>query len=115
MNLTQLPSAGDISLAWEVREILARAISEVQIAASAGVVVTSKRAQLAALFSAAAAAVLDAEFDVPAAGTFTTVVNGQTITLKDSTGATATGTATKNSPATIHVAAGVLTDVQASA
>lgn len=115
MNLTQLPSAGNLVCAWEIREALALAISEVQVAAASGVDVTSKRATLAALFSAAAAAVLDTEFDVPAAGTFTTVVNGQTITLKDSTGATATGTATKNSPATIHVAAGVLTDVQASA
>lgn len=115
MNLTQLPSAGDISLAWEVREILARAISEVQIAASAGVVVTSKRAQLAALFSAAAAAVLDTEFDVPAAGTYTTVVNGGTVPLYTSAGVVSSGNATLNSPATYTVVGGVVTKVTASA
>lgn len=115
MNLTQLPVAGDITLAWEIREMCARAISEVQIAAASGVTVTAKRAALANLFLTAAAIVQDTEFDVPAAGTFALVSNGQSFTLKDSTGATATGTATKNSPATIHVAAGVVTDVQASA
>lgn len=115
MEVSNLLSPGQITLAYDLRDMAARAISQVQVAKQSGANVATTQAALAAFFSQCAAIVADTNFALPAAGTFATVKNGQTFTLKDSTGATATGTATKNSPATIHVAAGAVTDVQASA
>lgn len=115
MEVSNLLSPGNITLAYDLRDMAARAISQVQVAKQSGATTTATQAALAAFFSQCAAIVADTNFALPAAGTFATVKNGQTIQLLTSTGAVSSGSATRNSPATIHVAAGALTDVQASA
>ncbi|AUG85439.1 putative type II and type III secretion system protein precursor [Ralstonia phage RsoP1IDN] len=115
MEVSNLLSPGQITLAYDLRDMAARAISEVQVAKQSGANVAATKAALAAFFSQCAAIVADANFAVPAAGTFVTVKNGQLTALRTSTLEVSSGSPTRNSPATIRVAGGALSDVVASA
>ncbi len=115
MDLSRLPSPGLIPEAFALRDAVARAISSLEVAKQSGATMTATQATVRDFFLAAAAAVQALDGTVPVTGTVALVANGATFTLQDSTGATATGTATKNSPATAIVSAGALTAVRAAA
>lgn len=110
MDYVDLPSPGQVNRAFDLRKDAARAISHVQLAAGYGAGGVASAGTLRDFFIACAAACNTA------AGQTSTVARvPASVTAQDSTGATATGTATKNSPATTTVVNGVLTTVKLSA
>lgn len=107
MDYVNLPSPGQVNRAFDLRKDAARAISHVQIAANHGDGGVASAATLRDFFLACAAACNTA------AGQTSVIARiPASVVVQDSTGATATGTATKNSPGVPTVTNGVLASIK---
>lgn len=110
MDYVKLPSPGLVNRAFDLRKDAARAISHVETAARNGAGGVASAQALRSFFLACANAC-----DVAAGGTGRVALVPATVPLNTSTGVVSTGSATRNSPATLTVAGGVVTLATASA